>query len=132
MVLYRNPVLLQRQKSIVQRRKTRVLRRTRTELLGQYVDSSAPLDYERDLNLSTFEVLLERLYNFLFQAHSDIEGLIQNLTIMAALVATLCTTLATTLELPEFPEGNVKTLAMQNRGLRCHFAPNEMLDAVSN
>ena len=72
--------------------------------------------------------MAEKLGRFFYQDYMNIEGLIQNLTIMAALVATLGVTMVTLVELPEFPEGNIKALAISNRGFRCHFAPDETLD----
>ena len=71
------------------------------------------------------------IQRFFFQDYASIEGLIQNLTIMAALVATLGVTMVTIVELPEFPYGNMKMLAMSNRGFRCHFAPDNTLDVCN-
>jgi hypothetical protein len=85
------------------------------------------IEDEEEITYGTLS-MAEKLGRFFYQDYINIEGLIQNLTIMAALVATLGVTMVTLVELPEFPEGNIKALAISNRGFRCHFAPDETLD----
>ena len=99
---------------------------SKMELLGRYLGDE--VDNEWDVYGMGWS---EHFQNFFFQEYSDIEALIQNLTIICALVATLGVTLVTLIELPEFPEGNIKVLALMNRGFRCHFMPDETLDVCT-
>jgi hypothetical protein len=105
------------------------LRLSSSELLRNYNRRRAgsTVDDEEEMEYGNLSVA-EHVQRFFYQDYSNIEGLIQNLTIMAALVATLGVTMVTIVELPEFPSGNTKALAMSNRGFRCNFAPDETLD----
>ena len=101
------------------------LKTTRSELFANYRNTDAFREDAEDAAKVNWRDVMQR---FFFQDYSDIEALIQNLTIMAALVSTLCVTMVTIIELPEFPDGNAKVLAMHHRGFRCHFAPEITLD----
>lgn len=101
------------------------LKTTRSELFANYRNNDAFNEDEGDAAEVNWRDGMQR---FFYQDYGDIEALIQNLTIMAALVSTLCVTMVTIIELPEFPDGNAKVLAMHHRGFRCHFAPEITLD----